>query len=96
METLRPILRWSGAHLSRRFARSIPVVGAVFVLATLGAAMRRKGVVGGLVDAGLNAAPFVGAAKNVAELVRGRDFVPDRPPRRARDVDERARMPSSR
>jgi hypothetical protein len=25
--------------------------------------------------------PFVGAAKNTVELVRGRDFIPDRLPR---------------
>jgi hypothetical protein len=27
----------------------------------------------------LNAVPFLGAAKNVAEIVRGRDFIADRP-----------------
>jgi hypothetical protein len=26
----------------------------------------------------LNAIPFLGAAKNTVELVRGRDFIPDR------------------
>jgi hypothetical protein len=40
--------------------------------------MKRKGVIGGALDTGLNAVPFVGAAKNVAELVRGRDFIRDR------------------
>ena len=29
-------------------------------------------------DTGLNALPFVGAAKNAIEVVRGRDFFPDR------------------
>jgi len=41
--------------------------------------MRRKGVIGGVVDTGLNALPFVGAAKTVAELVRGEDFIEDLP-----------------
>ena len=41
---------------------------------------------GGL-DTALNAVPFVGTAKNVFEVARGRDFFPDRygpriPPRR--------------
>jgi hypothetical protein len=76
--------RWGGARLSRRLVRSIPWVGAVVAVATLGATMRRKGVVGGLADAGLNAIPFVGAAKNVAEVVRGEDFFPDRRPVRRR------------
>ena len=40
--------------------------------------MRRKGVISGALDTGLNAMPFVGAAKNVLEVVRGRDFFPDR------------------
>ena len=40
--------------------------------------MRRKGVISGVLDTGLNAVPFVGAAKNVLEVARGRDFFPDR------------------
>jgi hypothetical protein len=74
--------RWGGARLSRRLARSIPFFGALVALATLGATMRRKGMVGGLADTGLNSIPFVGAAKNVVEVVRGEDFFPDRPARR--------------
>jgi hypothetical protein len=42
--------------------------------------VRRKGVVSGTIDTGLNAVPFVGALKNIAEIVRGRDFFPDRYP----------------
>jgi hypothetical protein len=34
-------------------------------------------VVGGSVDTALNAVPFVGAAKNMIEMVRG-DFIPDK------------------
>ena len=37
-----------------------------------------KGVVSGTLDTGLNAVPFVGALKNIAEVMRGRDFFPDR------------------
>lgn len=72
------LVRWGGARLSRRLTRELPVIGAVVALATIGATMRRKGFFGGLVDTGLNAIPFVGAAKNAAEIVRGRDFIPDR------------------
>ncbi len=56
----------------------MPWIGTAIALATIGATMRRKGVFGGAADAGLNAIPFVGAAKNTVELVRGRDFFPDR------------------
>lgn len=80
MELLGRAARWGGARFSRRLARSVPFVGALVAVATLGATMRRKGVVGGLADTGLNSIPFVGAAKNVVEVVRGEDFFPDRPP----------------
>ena len=70
--------RWAGARMSRRMARSLPWVGAAIALVTVFATMKKKGVVGGAVDTGLNAVPFVGAAKNFVEFVRGRDFIPDR------------------
>jgi hypothetical protein len=85
--------RWGGARLARRMARSIPLVGAVVALATLGGTVRRKGVVGGLADTGLNSIPFVGAAKNVAEVVRGQDFFPDRPVTRRAGRRRRRRRP---
>lgn len=80
MESLEKFARWGGARFSRRLARSIPFVGALVVFATLGRTLRRKGVVGGLADTGLNAIPYIGALKNVVEVVRGEDFFPDEPP----------------
>ena len=56
----------------------MPWVGAAIAVATAASTMRRKGVISGAFDTGLNAVPFVGAAKNVAEYMRGRDFFPDR------------------
>ena len=70
--------RWGGMRLSRRLRRSLPWIGTAIAVATVFSTMRRKGVVGGALDTGLNAVPFVGAAKNVVELARGRDFFPDR------------------
>jgi len=66
------LVRWGGARLSRRMTRAMPVLGLVVAAATLGATMRRKGFFRGALDMA-----FVGAAKNVVELARGRDFVPD-------------------
>lgn len=74
------LTRWGGARLSRRLRRSIPVLGTAIAVATVFATIRRKGVVSGTLDTGLNAVPFVGALKNAAEIVRGRDFFPDRYP----------------
>src|SRR5688572_22705433 len=72
------ITRWASARLSRRVARSIPILGAAIAAATVVATMKRKGVLGGALDTGLNAMPGIGAAKNAIEIARGRDFFPDR------------------
>lgn len=71
--------RWGGARLSRRLSKSMPIIGAAIAVATVIATMRRKGVIGGAFDTSLNAIPGIGAAKNVMEMARGRDFFPDRP-----------------
>lgn len=74
------LTRWGGARLSRRLRRSVPILGAVIAAATVISTIRRKGVISGTIDTGLNAMPFVGALKNVAEIFLGRDFFPDRRP----------------
>lgn len=74
------LTRWGGARLSRRLRRSIPILGTAIAVATIVSTVRRKGVVSGTLDTGLNAVPLVGALKNIAEVVRGRDFFPDRYP----------------
>jgi hypothetical protein len=53
-------------------------VGAVIAIATLAGAIRRKGFIGGSVNTVLDAIPFVGGAKNIAEVYRGRDFIRDK------------------
>ena len=78
MATTDRLVRWGGARLSRRISRSVPWIGGAIAVATVVSTMRRKGFFGGMMDTGLNALPFVGAAKNTVELVRGRDFFPDR------------------
>lgn len=72
------LARWGGARVSRKLSRSVPLIGTAIALVTVAASMRRKGFFRGMLDTGLNAIPFVGAAKNTVELVRGRDFIPDR------------------
>src|SRR5215203_5242347 len=73
------LTRWGSARLSRRVSRSIPILGAAIAAATVVATMRRKGVISGALDTGLNAMPGIGAAKNVIEFARGKDLFPDRP-----------------
>ena len=72
------LTRYGGARLSRRLRRSMPVLGAVIAVATVASTIRRKGVVSGTLDTGLNAMPVVGLVKNAVEMMRGRDFFPDR------------------
>ncbi|HXG89224.1 MAG TPA: hypothetical protein VNJ02_12875 [Vicinamibacterales bacterium] len=62
----------------RKLLRAVPWVGGVVALVTLGRAVRRKGLVGGSVDTALDMIPFVGGAKGLAEVARGRDFIRDR------------------
>jgi hypothetical protein len=80
------LTRWGTARLSRRVSRSIPILGAAIAAATVVATMRRKGVIGGALDTGLNSVPGIGAAKNAIEFMRGKDFFPDRPMAARRQV----------
>ena len=71
-------MKYGQRRILRRVSRSIPWIGAAVALYTIGSTIRRKGFLGGTVDTALNAIPFVGAVKNTAEVVRGRDFIRDR------------------
>jgi hypothetical protein len=78
MANTRPITNYASRKLARRLTRSIPYIGAIIALATLASAIRKKGFVRGAIHSGLDAIPFVGGAKNIAEVARGRDFFPDK------------------
>lgn len=60
-----------------RLVRAIPYVGTVAALGMIGYDIKKKGVVGGLLNSGLDAIPVVGLGKNVIEYFRG-DFFPDK------------------
>jgi hypothetical protein len=72
------IRQYAGRRVVRKLARTVPWVGAVVAVATLGAAIRRKGWLGGSADTALDMIPWVGGMKNFAEIVRGRDFIRDK------------------
>jgi hypothetical protein len=72
------VRQYASRRLTRKLTRTIPWLGGLIALATLGAAIRRKGWLGGSADTALDMIPFVGGAKNLAEAVRGRDFIRDR------------------
>ncbi|MBC7797230.1 MAG: hypothetical protein H7Z37_10195 [Pyrinomonadaceae bacterium] len=66
-----------GWMLAKRVAKSIPYVGTVMAIGLVGYDIKRKGVVKGVLNSGLDAIPFVGLGKNVVEFFAG-DFFPDK------------------
>ena len=78
MGMTRQIGQYARGRLIRRFARSMPWIGAAVAIVSIGTAVRRKGAVGGSIDTALDAMPGVGAVKNALEAMRGRDFIKDK------------------
>ena len=78
MSMRRQVVQYGQRRLTRKLSRSMPWIGGLLALATLGAAMRRKGFFKGALDTALDFTPFVGGVKNVAEAARGRDFSRDK------------------
>ena len=70
--------QYAERRITRRLYRTMPWIGGVLALVTLGKAIRRKGLIGGTVDTALDFIPFVGGVKNLAEIGRGRDLIPDK------------------
>jgi hypothetical protein len=78
MNATHRILRFGQRRLMRKMIRAVPYLGGLVAVVTLGSAIRRKGAVRGVVHTALDMIPYVGGAKNAAEIVRGRDFFPDK------------------
>ena len=76
----RKLVHAGGWQIAKRGARMLPLGGTVIVIALVGHDIKRKGVVRGVINSGLDAIPFLGFAKNAIELVRG-DFIADKQPR---------------
>ena len=66
-----------GWQVAKRVARMVPFGGTVIVIGLVGHDVKKKGLVRGVVNSGIDAIPFVGFAKNAVELVTG-DFIPDK------------------
>ena len=78
MAMSQQLKRYATRRATTRLYRAMPWVGGIVALATLGAAVRRKGLIGGTMHTVLDFIPFVGGAKNLAEAARGKDFIRDR------------------
>jgi hypothetical protein len=82
----RKVINAGGWNIAKRVAKAIPYVGTVMAVGLVGYNVRKKGLVRGVVDSGLDAIPFVGTAKNVTEFFTG-DLIPAK----ERKIDERIR-----
>ena len=70
-------LRAGGWQLFKRGAKMLPFGGTVIVITLVGTDIRRKGLVKGIINSGLDATPIVGLVKNGIEIFTG-DFISDR------------------
>jgi hypothetical protein len=73
----RKVVHAGGWTVAKRVAKSIPYVGTAMAIGLVGYDIKRKGVVNGVLNAGIDAIPFVGMAKNVVEFFTG-DLLPDK------------------
>jgi hypothetical protein len=73
----RKIVHAGGWQVAKRVAKMVPFGGTVIVIGLVGHDIKKKGLVRGVVNSGIDAIPIIGFAKNAVEIVTG-DFIPDR------------------
>jgi len=73
----RKLIEAGSWKVARRVAKSIPYVGTAVAIGLVGYDIKRKGVVKGVLNSGLDAIPFVGLGKNVIEFFTG-DLLTDK------------------
>ena len=56
----------------------VPLGGTAVAIVLVGSDIRNKGLFKGVVNSGLDAIPILGLVKNGVEIVRGKDFIPDK------------------
>ncbi len=66
-----------GWMAAKRIARSVPYLGSALAIGMVGYDIKRKGVVKGILNSGLDAIPFIGLGKNAIEFFTG-DLLPDK------------------
>lgn len=74
----RKAVEAGGWIAAKRIARAMPYLGTAMAIGFIGRDIKRKGLVKGVLNSGLDAIPFVGTGKNVIEFFTG-DFFPDKP-----------------
>jgi len=79
----RKVLHAGGWQVAKRAAKMLPFGGTVIAVGLVGHDIKRKGLVRGVINSGIDAIPIVGFTKNAVELFTG-DFIADRNDRRPR------------
>ena len=74
----RKLFHAGGWQVVKRTAKMVPFGGTIIAVGLVGHDIKRKGVVKGIVNSGLDAIPVIGLAKNAVELFTG-DFISDKP-----------------
>ena len=73
----RKIVHAGGWALVKRGAKMLPFGGTFLAVGLVGHDIKKKGLVKGVVNSGLDAIPVVGLVKNGVEIFTG-DFIPDK------------------
>lgn len=89
----RKLIEAGGWKLARRVAKQIPFVGTALALGLVGYDIKKKGVVKGVVNSGLDAIPVIGTGKNVIELFTG-DLLPDKEVPANSEKDQNEKLPT--
>ena len=67
----RKLVHAGGWQILKRAAKMLPFGGTLIVIGLVGHDIKKKGVVKGVLNSGLDAIPIVGLAKNGIELFTG-------------------------
>jgi hypothetical protein len=73
----RKLIHAGGWQVAKRVAKMVPFGGTVVAVGLVGHDIKKKGLVKGVLNSGIDAIPFVGLTKNAVELFTG-DFIPDK------------------
>ena len=74
----RHIAHAAGWQVAKRVAKMVPFGGTAVAIVLVGTDVKNKGLFKGVINSGIDAIPVVGLVKNGIEIVRGKDFLPDK------------------
>ncbi len=73
----RKVVEAGGWQVAKRVGKTIPVIGGLLTIGLVGYDIKKKGVVKGVINSGLDAIPIVGTGKNIIEFFTG-DLLSDK------------------